>query len=226
MSASRGLKRAASTVPWRAHLEGISRMRSKLPPAPVDRFGAETIAELGREEDETALEEFRFHTLVGLMLSSQTQDHVTYAAVQRLRAMDGGLTPATVAATALGTLESLLKPVGFYRRKASYLQAMAQQVLKEGGHIPSTYDDLVKLKGVGPKMATLTMRIAFGEVVGISVDTHVHRISNTLKWCKTSSPEETEKALQELLPKEVWGTVNKLLVGFGQVRVCGVCTLC
>jgi endonuclease-3 len=60
---------------------------------------------------------------------------------------------------------------------------------------------LLFLTGVGPKMANLTLQIAFQRIEGIGVDTHVHRISNRLKWVDTKTPEETEYKLREVLPK-------------------------
>ncbi|XP_015271086.1 PREDICTED: endonuclease III-like protein 1 [Gekko japonicus] len=90
-----------------------------------------------------------------------------------------------------------------------------------GGDIPKTVAELVKLPGVGPKMAHLTMTIAWQDVSGIGVDTHVHRISNRLKWVKkeTKLPEETRQALENWLPRELWSEINWLLVGFGQ-QIC------
>ena len=73
------------------------------------------------------------------------------------------------------------------------------------GDIPTTLEGLVKLPGIGPKMAHIIMDIAWNQLTGIGVDTHVHRISNRLKWVKkpTSLPEETRKGLEEWLPR--WG---------------------
>eukprot|EP00908_Phaeocystis_cordata_P002871 Transcript_13115.p4 GENE.Transcript_13115~~Transcript_13115.p4 ORF type:complete len:124 (-),score=55.56 Transcript_13115:142-513(-) len=68
-------------------------------------------------------------------------------------------------------------------------------------------------------MAIIIMRVAYGEVVGISVDTHVHRIANQLGWAgaaPTKTPEKTRAALEAWMPREIWGDVNLLLVGFGQ----------
>jgi endonuclease-3 len=94
------------------------------------------------------------------------------------------------------------------------------QVLKDqyDGDIPKTVKELCQLPGVGPKMAHLTMNIAWKEVSGIGVDTHVHRISNRLGWVKkaTKNPEETRVELESWLPREHWIEVNLLLVGFGQ----------
>ena len=71
--------------------------------------------------------------------------------------------------------------------------------------IPSSIPGLVALPGIGPKMAHLCMLIAWDEVTGIGVDTHVHRISNRLKWVPkpTKTPEDTRKALEEWLPRFV-----------------------
>lgn len=87
---------------------------------------------------------------------------------------------------------------------------------QHGGDVPASIDDLCAIPGVGQKMAFLQMQ-SMGCNVGIGVDTHVHRISNRLKWCKTNTPEQTRLALQSWLPREHHGTVNKLMVGFGQV---------
>lgn len=83
--------------------------------------------------------------------------------------------------------------------------------------MPDKLDEIVALPGVGPKMAHLLLQISFGRVEGISVDTHVHRISNRLKWVKTKTetPEQTASALEDWLPREKWEHINPLLVGFG-----------
>ncbi|KAF5207492.1 Endonuclease iii-like protein [Thalictrum thalictroides] len=88
------------------------------------------------------------------------------------------------------------------------------------------------LPGIGPKMAHLVMNVAWENVQGICVDTHVHRICNRLKWVNsTSSPEGTRESLQLWLPKEEWVAINPLLVGFGQTVCtplrpsCGICNI-
>lgn len=114
--------------------------------------------------------------------------------------------------------------------------------MKYDGDIPSSLEELLLLPGIGPKMAHLVMNVAWNNVQGICVDTHVHRICNRLEWVsrqgtkqKTSSPEETRESLQLWLPKEEWVPINPLLVGFGQTictplrprcGVCGVSDLC
>ena len=76
---------------------------------------------------------------------------------------------------------------------------------------------MIALPGVGYKIALLLSQFGFGEVRGISVDTHVHRISARLGWCQpTKNPNHTMKELEGFLPKKYWGEVNSLLVGMGQ----------
>ncbi len=163
------------------------------------------------------------------MLSSQTKDPVTHEAVRRLRSsLPGGLSVESVLAVDEAELAQLLHPVGFYRNKARFLKA-ASAILREkhGGDVPSSLDALMELPGVGPKMAFLVLSVAFGKTEGICVDTHVHRISNRLGWVRTwnhknessQDPERTRVALQQWLPREFWGPINVLLVGFGQ-QVC------
>ncbi|KAK9146142.1 hypothetical protein Sjap_006045 [Stephania japonica] len=78
---------------------------------------------------------------------------------------------------------SLPPKVGFYTRKACNMKKIATICLtKYGGDIPSTLEELLLLPGIGPKMAHLVMNVAWNNVQGICVDTHVHRICNRLRW--------------------------------------------
>ena len=86
------------------------------------------------------------------------------------------------------------------------------------GKVPATEEELLSIKGVGRKTANLVLGLAFGKPA-ICVDIHVHRISNRLGLVKTKTPEETEMALQKILPKKYWIEWNKLLVIWGQ-NVC------
>lgn len=165
--------------------------------------------------------------MISSLLSSQTKDHVTHGAIQRL-AQNEMLTPDAIDKADEITIKNLIYPVGFYTRKASSMKKIAKICLtKYDGDIPSSLEGLLLLPGIGPKMAHLVMNVGWDDVRGICVDTHVHRISNRLGWVsqlgtkqKTSSPEETRESLQRWLPKEEWSPINPLLVGFGQT----ICT--
>ncbi|KAF7639513.1 Endonuclease III-like protein [Meloidogyne graminicola] len=179
--------------------------------APVDLMGCQTCADANADP-----KVFRFQTLVALMLSSQTKDQITSAAMERLRSVN--CTISSILNLSNEQLEELLKPVGFYRRKAEYLKRVCAILRdKYNDDIPNTFEGLCELPGVGPKMANLAIKIAFGRIdEGIGVDTHVHRICNRLNWIKTKTAEQTEFELREVLPKDEWSTINQLLVGFGQ----------
>jgi endonuclease-3 len=207
---------------WKQQLANIQAMRAGRD-APVDTMGCERCADASAPPPV-----YRFQTLVSLMLSSQTKDPVTYAAMMRLRALPGGLSVDSVRATAVETLEQTIYPVGFYRNKAKFLKAAADVLAdKFCGDIPDSIAGLCSLTGVGPKMAHICMAVAWGRTEGIGVDTHVHRIANRLGWVpNTPTPEHTRVALEGWLPREHWGEVNILLVGFGQQRCLPVTPLC
>jgi len=75
-------------------------------------------------------------------------------------------------------------------------------------------------------MMVLYLQITWNKTVGICVDTHVHRISNRLKWAKTNSPEQTKKQLESWFPKELWSEINTLFVGFGQIHCSAINPKC
>lgn len=196
---------------WRPTLEALKRARRSLK-APVDSIGCHMLADT---EDERV---FRFQTLVALMLSSQTRDQATAEAMALLkRNLPGGLNPSSLGGCDVSLVEDCIRKVSFYRRKARYLQRMADMSAeKYNGDIPRSLEGLQEIPGVGPKMAYLTMQCAWNESLGIGVDVHVHRIASRLGWASGRTPEHTRRELEEWLPREHWSEVNSLLVGFGQ----------
>lgn len=168
------------------------------------------------------------------------------------RLKEYGLTPQSMVDIKDSELEKLLHPVSFYKTKAKHIKQTAKILIDNyESDIPNTIKDLVKLPGivnmtfinfthrckhrcidlftgVGPKMAHILMRVAWGIVTGIGVDTHVHRIANRLKWVKkeTKTPEETRIALESWAPFGLWWEINELLVGFGQNTCKPVHPLC
>lgn len=206
---------------WQQQLDNIREMRRNRDAA-VDHRGCE------RTADEAAPPDVRrYQILVSLMLSSQTKDQVTYEAMRRLKEND--LTVQNVLKMSEDKIGALIKPVGFWKKKAGYIKK-ATEICHEqyADDIPPTVEELIKLPGVGPKMAYITMNVAWNKLCGIGVDTHVHRISNRLGWVKktTTIPEQTRVALESWLPREEWNDVNVLLVGFGQQICLPVKPLC
>jgi endonuclease-3 len=155
-----------------------------------------------------------FRILISCLLSLRTKDKTTGEASARLYAL--AHQPATMLTIPLQQIEQAIYPVCFYRTKAKSIHEICRRLLEVyGGAVPDSIDELVTLSGVGRKTANLVVTVAFGKP-GICVDIHVHRISNRWGYVKTETPEETEVALRNKLPKQHWITFNDLLVPYGQ----------
>lgn len=232
-----GAETVAAPSDWQELYDATKQMRltGAAANAAVDTMGCERLAlPTASPRDQ------RFHTLVALMLSSQTKDTTNAVAMRRLQTElppheDGappGLNLENMLAVAPEKLNELIWAVGFHNNKTKYLK-QAAVILRDswGGDIPDSIEGLVSLPGVGPKMAHLCLSSAWGRTEGIGVDVHVHRITNLWGWHKTKTPEETRLALQAWLPRDRWREINWLLVGLGQTvcapvgRKCGDCNL-
>ena len=166
------------------------------------------------EEQETSRSPFRL--LVACVISLRTKDEVTAESSRRLFAIAD--TPQALAALDPTTIAEAIFPAGFYNTKAKQLRTIGE-ILRDryGGEVPGDEEALLALPGVGRKTANLVLGLGF-DIPAICVDTHVHRISNRLGLVATKTPEETERALQNVLPGDLWIPINDLLVTFGQNR--------
>lgn len=155
-----------------------------------------------------------FKILIATILSARTQDKTTSRVCETLFSKVKTFDDLTRLSTR--QIEKLIYPVGFYKNKAKQLKLLPEIIKnKFRGRIPETIDELIKLPGVGRKTANLVMSLALNKPA-ICVDTHVHRIMNRLGFVKTKSPAETEKALREKLPQNMWTLTNRIFVAFGQ----------
>jgi endonuclease-3 len=155
-----------------------------------------------------------FETLISCLLSLRTKDETTRGASQRLFRL--ARTPRKMLALPTATIERAIFPVGFYRTKARTIHTVCRTLLERySGRVPDELDELLTIKGVGRKTANLVVTLAFRKD-GICVDTHVHRISNRWGYVRTRTPEQTEMALRQRLPRAHWQIYNDLLVTFGQ----------
>ncbi len=158
-----------------------------------------------------------FRVLVTTVLSQRTRDENTLRASERLFSKYS--TPEEIARADIEDIEKLIKPSGFYRVKARKVKEISKEILERfGGRVPESLEDLLSLPGVGRKTANCVIVYGFGKPA-IPVDTHVHRISNRLGLVRTKTPEETEKELLRIVPKNLWIRLNELFVKFGQ-RIC------
>jgi len=155
-----------------------------------------------------------FKILISTILSARTRDACTIEATEKL--FKKYHTPKLIANAEIEELEVLIKKSGFYKVKAARIKEVSRRLLEDfDGRVPHDFNNLINLPGVGAKTANCVLVYAFKKPA-IPVDTHVHRIPNRLGWIKTKKPEETEKNLKVLLPKDQWIRVNRIFVKFGQ----------
>jgi len=155
-----------------------------------------------------------FEQLVACILSIRTYDEVTLPVARKL--FDRARRPAEFDKLGYEELDALIRPSTFHERKASQILAIARRALDEyDGGLPCDPEVLMSFAGVGPKCAHLVLGIACGEPF-ISVDIHVHRVTNRWGYIQASMPEKTLAALEEKLPRRHWIEINRLLVPFGK----------
>ncbi len=159
-----------------------------------------------------------FHLLVATILSAQCTDArvnlVTPALIARYP------TPQALAEAEPAAVEALIRSTGFFRTKARSLIGMARGLVERyGGEVPREMDALRVLPGVGRKTANVILGSAFGINVGVTVDTHVGRLSGLLGLSRGTTPEKIEQDLMVLIPQKDWALVSHLLIWHGR-RVC------
>jgi endonuclease-3 len=117
-------------------------------------------------------------------------------------------------------LEEIIRSTGFFRNKAKSLIGMAQALVADhGGDVPRTMEQLYVLPGVGRKTANVILGNAYGINEGITVDTHVGRLSRRLGLTREEDPVKVEQDLMALLPRDSWAEISHLLIFHGR-QVC------
>lgn len=144
-----------------------------------------------------------FELLVAVILSAQCTDKrvniVTEAMFKEYN------TPEQFATMDIEKIEELIKSTGFYRNKAKNIQKASQQLLeKYNGELPQEMDKLLELGGVGRKTANVVRGEVWGLADGITVDTHVKRITNLLGLTEEQDPIKIERDLMKIVPKKSW----------------------
>ena len=117
-------------------------------------------------------------------------------------------------------VEQAILSIGLYKNKARNMKKCAAQLQEQfDGKVPGTIEELVTLAGVGRKTATLFLADAYG-IPGVTVDTHVFRISRRLGWACGGNPVKVEQELMKILPEDHWNRINFQLIYHGRA----VCT--
>jgi endonuclease-3 len=155
-----------------------------------------------------------FQLLVATILSAQCTD-------QQVNRVTGELfehlkTPSDFAEAPLNTIETFIRPTGFFHNKAKNIKKCSLALLQHhNGQIPRTLKELVKFPGVGRKTANVILGAAFG-IPGLVVDTHVGRISQRLGLTENQDPVKIEFDLMKIVPKHDWSDFSLRLIFFGR----------
>ena len=168
--------------------------------------------------------------LVSVVLSAQCTDERVNRVTPRLFARADN--PAAMTALGVDVIDAIVRPCGLSPRKAQSIQALSRLIVeRQGGEVPSTFEELEALPGVGHKTASVIMAQAFGRPA-FPVDTHIHRLAQRWKLTDGRSVEQTERDLKRLFPREHWNALHLRIIYYGRehctARGCDgtVCLIC
>lgn len=155
--------------------------------------------------------------LVATILSAQCTDERVNQVTPALFARYP--TAVDFAAADRAELEALIRPTGFFRQKAKFIQEACHAIVHEyEGQVPNSMDSLLQLKGVARKTANVVLGEIYGIAEGITVDTHVKRLALRLGLTKESDPKKVEQELMAIVPQEAWIDIAHLLIFHGRRR--------
>lgn len=168
-----------------------------------------------------------FQQLVACIVSIRTTDEVSLPTALALLAQ--APTAKDVAVLDVSEIDAAIHASSFHGAKARQIQAIARRAVEEfGGDLPEDEAVLRSFAGVGPKCANLALGVA-RDVKRISVDVHVWRVVNRWGYVSARTPEKTQLALEQVLPRKYWIEINRRLVPFGKHICTGVrpkCSTC
>lgn len=155
-----------------------------------------------------------FEQLIACLISIRTYDEVSLPTAKRL--FESARTPAEMIRLTPKDILALIHDCTFAESKAQQIWDIADRIIREhDGVLPTDAEVLMSFKGVGAKCAHLTLGVACHQPF-ISVDVHVHRVTNRWGYVQTRTPEKTLAALEAKLPQPYWVEINALLVPFGK----------
>jgi endonuclease-3 len=157
--------------------------------------------------------------LVATILSAQCTDARVNVVTPGLFARYPGV--SELASAERSDLEEIIRSTGFFRNKAKSIQGAAAKIVSDfRGQVPRTMDELLSLPGVARKTANVVLGTAFGIADGFVVDTHVFRLSHRLGFARGKNPEQVERELMSVVPREDWIDLAHILIHHGR-RICG-----
>lgn len=190
-------------------------------PRPDPQYVAEVLARLrlAYPDAHCALDyETPIQLLVATILSAQCTDERVNQTTPALFAHYP--TAEALAGAGQDEVEDLVRPTGFFRQKARYIRESAQTILLDyGGEVPQDMDELLRLPGVARKTANVVRGEIYGLADGVTVDTHIKRLSGRLGFTTETDPVKVERDLMAIIPRESWIEIAHLLIWHGR-RVC------
>lgn len=170
-----------------------------------------------------------FEQLIACMISIRTRDETTLPVAMQL--LEVARTPTEMMSLSPQKIEQLIRASTFHEAKAVQIWTIAHQIVEQyAGELPCDFETLVSFAGIGPKCANLVLGIACQQPC-ISVDIHVHRVTNRWGYVQTRTPEKTLTSLEAKLPQPYWVELNQRLVPFGKhictgdLPQCSTCVL-
>lgn len=158
-----------------------------------------------------------FKALIAAMLSAQTREEQTMAAMHNLLALADN--PVDMLRLSDDQIRAAIRPVSYFQVKTGYVRAICQRLIEvDGGEVPRTLPALMAYAGVGWKVAVLTLAVGYSIYDDITVDVHVNRIGKRLGLVdpNTKKPERINDELKAVLPQAMWPHWNELMVQFGR----------
>ena len=169
--------------------------------------------------------------LMVTLLSLRSKDERTAIVAKKLFNDMNIQTPKELLELSQSELEEIIKPLGFQKQKAKTLIEVSKILIqKYNSKVPSSKEELIKIKGIGEKTANVLLNSAFNKPL-LAVDTHVHRLCNMWGLIDTKSFDESSKILNKIIPKSYKSKINHILVSFGQticmpnVKKCEICPI-
>lgn len=241
-SSNKTAKKAVTKRPVAAKSAGkpVATAAAKAPPArgPLapDRVAAilKTLDETYPDAECALHHRSPWELLVATILSAQCTDaRVNMVTPELFRRFPA---PAALASAPIDEIEDLIRTTGFFHNKAKSIQGAAKKVTDDfGGKVPQTLAELITIPGAARKTANVVLGVAFGKAEGVVVDTHVFRVSRRLELAKADTPQEVERELMRVVPRDHWIAFSHQLIYHGRqvcvargpkCRMCSVETLC
>ncbi len=175
-----------------------------------------------------------FELLIAVILSAQCTDvRVNIVTEEMFKIVNK---PEEIAAMPVKELEKHIRSTGFFRNKAKNIKKCSEEIVeKYRGEVPSGMEELISLPGVGRKTANVVRGEIWGLSEGITVDTHVKRLSNLIGFVREDNPEKIERELMKIIPKDHWIDFSHYLILQGRdvciarrpkCKICEINDLC